>query len=140
RLEQIHRWVDRARLMGIVPIPLRSKDGATALEFDRRLWEVLPWMPGSPDLSDQPIAERVAAAFVGLAEFHLAMGEIRRSEIAPGLIVRLNELELLQARRLDECRAILAHQPRSPTVEEAKKWLALANTITQKILPRIRLA
>ena len=99
QLRTVHRVLARARTngCGFVPVPVEALSGDTIVEFADRLWQLEPWMPGSPDLSPAPATERLEAAFSALAAFHSAVAgnalHDRSYGRSSGLFERIRVLE-----------------------------------------------
>jgi Ser/Thr protein kinase RdoA (MazF antagonist) len=74
RLSQIHRLLEHVHRQGFhtVPVPLKIASGETFIERDDHLWELTPWLPGKADYQDSPRPEKLRAAMIALARFHLA--------------------------------------------------------------------
>ncbi|MBI1310579.1 phosphotransferase [bacterium] len=72
RLLAIHRLLSHVEQSSQVPIavPLLSADGRTVTEYQGRLWQVEPWLPGTADFDDSPTESRLHAAMSGLAAWH----------------------------------------------------------------------
>ena len=74
RLEFIHTLL--AHVWGQdfhkVPVPLRDREGRSAIRLHGRFWELTPWLPGKADYREHPSRARLASAMEALAQFHLA--------------------------------------------------------------------
>ena len=138
RIERVHCWVARANRLGFVPQPIAGQDGRTVQEEHGRLWDLVPWMTGLPEAADPPNCIRVRSAFVALAAFHRAMGEVTLKATSPGLVARLAEIEGLLARHLIEWRSVVSRAPADETREQAMLWLDLAARIAPGLLPIVR--
>lgn len=114
RLGFIHAVLRHAAERGIdfVSLPISTLNGATFIQRDGRLWDLTPWLPGAPDYEQSPSAEKLQAAMVALARFHVAVGDIPASTQlapAPAILQRLKRLREFQsggistlARAIDE--------------------------------------
>src|SRR5690242_18359089 len=54
RLEWIHEILRRTtdREFGLVPVPVVSRNGVTFVQQDGTYWQLEPWLPGEPDLTE----------------------------------------------------------------------------------------
>lgn len=79
-----------------IAVPIATQSGATFAQADGHLWELTPWLPGSPALVNEPTQERVAAAMAALAQFHLAAATFPQADQvlrpAPGIGSRHEQL------------------------------------------------
>lgn len=68
-----HRLMTLARQNGLLFVPalFAARDGASAVEYAGRLWELSEWLPGRPDFHAQPSAARLNAACTALALLHM---------------------------------------------------------------------
>lgn len=140
-IERIHGWLSRAAHLGFVPVPIAGRDGRTVQQEGGHLWEVVPWMTGTADLSTAPPRRRVAAAFAAMAAFHVAMREVTPRAASPGLSSRLAEIDSLLARDLSAWRAIVDRDATDPEAKSlASRWLDLASQLAPAITPEIRRA
>lgn len=75
RLRGLHRLLAHVRSEGVttVAVPL-ARDGETLRLLADRRWQVEPWLPGRPVLSEAPTPEAIAAACTELARWHDALG------------------------------------------------------------------
>ena len=113
-LRRIHDMLRGAVAAGcrFLPAPLPALDGSTVTQHQGRLWEVTPWMPGTPDDSPRIDEERLACVWRALAAFHLAslqQGMFRNVLAAPrgpspGIAERLQKLDYVTAVGLAEVR------------------------------------
>src|SRR5262245_59989443 len=106
RLAGLHRLISHIRAHGMspVPVPIAMLSGATFFEYDKRIWQLEPWMPGSADFQYLPTDVRLREALTTLARWHLAAAsfEPRDTESAwfcsvtfgssPGLARRAREI------------------------------------------------
>jgi Ser/Thr protein kinase RdoA (MazF antagonist) len=56
----------------LVPLPLSTRLHKGYVRLHGHLWELTPWMPGKADYRAHPTHQKLRAAMVALAEFHLA--------------------------------------------------------------------
>jgi homoserine kinase type II len=120
-IAQIHRWLDRARKLRFVPVPLAAKDGHSIRPCRGSLWSVEPFQPGLP--VPCPLPPQVASAFAALARFHCAMGSITPSAQSPGLAARLQELESLVVHDLQAWRVAITCVREDPHAAAALRWI-----------------
>jgi Ser/Thr protein kinase RdoA (MazF antagonist) len=89
----VHRLMQRASAVGLdfVPAVLPTSSADTMTSHAGRLWEVQQWMPGKADYHEQPTAERLRAACIGLARLHAAWEQIDANQTGtcPGLARRM---------------------------------------------------
>ncbi len=94
RLAAIHDWLSTASGLSFIAVPLADLKGRTASEHGGRLWELQPWLRGSPG---PPERARVEAAFRGLGALHALFAFARMEGQSTGLAQRADELRgLLQ--------------------------------------------
>lgn len=100
RLAWIHRTLEEISRQGceLVPLPLRTQDHRTWVDWEGRLWELSTWLPGEPSPGDDPTASRVESAMAAIARFHriaqLTGGY--QEGIAPAVEQRLDFLARLE--------------------------------------------
>ena len=92
-LERVHAWLAEAGPLGFVPVPIAATDGRTLVGHAGRLWEVGPWLEGSPDLNRPPSPGHLKAGFAALAAFHQALSGHQEVGPSPGLLARLAEVD-----------------------------------------------
>ncbi|MBX7168515.1 MAG: phosphotransferase [Pirellulales bacterium] len=101
RLAWIHRVIRFAAEHGCsgLAVAQQTRQGETFVEHAGQIWEIAPWLPGSPAVGPPCSSEQVAAALEALAEFHLAVGELPPPEagIGPARVIaeRLDRVETL---------------------------------------------
>jgi homoserine kinase type II len=141
-LEGVHCWLALAQHLGFIPVPIPDSAGLTLHDHGGRLWELTPWMPGTPEHGQPPRAERVAAAFGGLAAFHRCLACEQRDGYSPGLQERASLTSRLIRHGFDTLeRAIIAarrHRPDDPLRDAATRWIALARPIAPLQLERLQ--
>jgi homoserine kinase type II len=137
-LEIVHEWLRTAADVGFLALPVAATDGRTVAEWDGRLWQVEPWMPGEPDLADPPSAAHVGAAFSGLAMIHGRLAGRATLGTSPGIAASARQTEALLRAGLDEIESAV-NCSRSVEVEpSARRWLSLARAITPRLLLCLR--
>ena len=129
QLDQIHRWLFLTAATGLTPVPFRDSSGCSVQEFQGRLWELTPWLPGAADTARPPAPRRVAAAFSGLAHLHVALAGEASVGISRGLSHRRETVAHLIAGGFDTIEAAVARQAASPAeAAAAARWLSLARS------------
>jgi homoserine kinase type II len=85
RLRFIHAVLEYAERRGItfLPVPIKTGTGRSFLVSDGRLWELAPWMPGTADFAQSPSIEKLRAAMIALAQFHVAVADFAHAMV-PG--------------------------------------------------------
>lgn len=69
----------------LVPVPLTTRYGESYFLNEDHLWELTPWMPGEPLLSQAPSEEKLSVAMVALAKFHQAAQDYQYQQQQPRL-------------------------------------------------------
>ncbi|GAC1475684.1 MAG: hypothetical protein NVSMB9_28630 [Isosphaeraceae bacterium] len=133
-LQEIHGWLSGVSCLGFVPIPLRGLDGQTLYERAGGQWEVVPWMPGTPESAPPSSAGRVRSAFAALAAFHQRLATDRSQGPSPGLLARFREVEWLLAGGLQELDRLLAHSGSDPLRGIARRWVQAARIASPRVL------
>ncbi len=129
QLERIHRWLFLTAATGLTPVPFRDSSDRSVQEFQGRLWELTPWLPGAADSARPPALPRVAAAFSGLASLHVALASEASVGVSRGLTHRRETVTHLIAGGFDTIETAVANQAASPgEAVAAAKWLALARS------------
>ncbi len=159
RLAWIHAVLSHVAGQGIamvpVPLPVRpdfcgmadsiANSRATFLENDGRLWELAPWMPGRADYHVDPRPEKLTAAMVALARFHIAVATFEPQgsslqptasshiESSPGIQQRLTQVERLLDGDFERMRFAVQNMSGWP------KFSQLANELLRLIEPRLEM-
>lgn len=94
RLAFIHAVLRHAAVRGLdfLPVPLTTTLGDSFVQHGGRLWELTPWLPGAADFEASPSDQKLRAAMVALAKFHVAVSDFpgtARVEPAPAITQRL---------------------------------------------------
>ena len=109
----------------VLPVPYRTLQGTTIVEFNGHAWEMTPWLPGQADFHAHPNPIRLRAALNLLAQFHRAVwlpqdGEAlstnRVATQAVGIQQKLLTLNTFQEQRVLEIEFSLRS---SPTIHDA---------------------
>ena len=71
RIEALHRLLECVAGTVPVAVPLAAHSGSTLVQWNNRLWQLEPWMPGVADFRLDPSPGRLAEAMALLGRFHL---------------------------------------------------------------------
>lgn len=137
-LERIHQWIERAGRVTFLSVPLAALDGRTVQQEAGRLWEVSPWLPGTPPTQDAISSAQVRAAFAGLGAVHQALQSEGRAGPSGGLRERLREMEWWRSTGFSALDAVLARSEPDATVVLARRWLADARGAARDWAERLR--
>jgi Ser/Thr protein kinase RdoA (MazF antagonist) len=137
-LEQVHRWMGATGRLGFVPVPLSALDGQTLHERGGRLWELTPWLPGSPDLGRPPARARLRAGFAALATFHQSLAFHTTVGPSPGLARRLEEIDKLRRGGFESLEQALIHRSDDPSAFLGRRWLDMARPLASPLADRLR--
>jgi Ser/Thr protein kinase RdoA (MazF antagonist) len=77
-------WYVAREGFNLVPLPLENRRFAGYVRHAGYLWELAPWMPGRADYRRHPSPQKLRAAMVALAEFHLAAASFPLPAESPG--------------------------------------------------------
>lgn len=135
-IEQIHRWLSLVADLAFVPVPISDLTGQTVQAWCGWLWEITPWMAGSPDLCRPPAHPHVQLAFSGLAQFHQRLAKEHVKVLSAGLRQRRDETARLIDGGFDSLEpAIMSDGESQPADRErAIAWLALARQFAPAVL------
>ncbi|MFV1994927.1 MAG: phosphotransferase enzyme family protein, partial [Verrucomicrobiales bacterium] len=109
-LEFIHSvlWYVCQDDFDLVPLPLETTQQSSYVRCEGHLWELTPWMPGSADYAANPQSEKLRAALVALARFHVASDSFplphNQPTAAPGIVARRRRLQELVHGDLEDLR------------------------------------
>jgi homoserine kinase type II len=142
RVQFIHTVLTHVVAQGIAfvpaPIPTRSVGEGALLQFDHHLWDLSPWLPGTPDYHARSSRPRLAAAMQALANFHSAAASCpiapTTSGIAPAFAERRDQVLRLLSGGIDR---IASHVERGLAEDldlRARRLLPLARAL----LPHLR--
>ncbi len=135
RLTQIHAILDFAQRAGfqIVPVPVKTRVGSSFVIESGALWELAGWLPGQADFHDDPRDERLAAALVALAQFHVAVasfpGSTPEGVVPPGIRKRRLRLERLTDAELDRLSRVVEVRIWPELVAAGRNTLALTRLV-----------
>jgi homoserine kinase type II len=109
--------------------------GATFGEHHGRLWEVAPWLPGTPDLGLPPTVRHIQNAFRGLAAFHQRLAAEATHAVSPGLNERLDSIRRLAGGGFGELEQAIDRSPHSADREAllGRRWIALARRVASDL-------
>jgi homoserine kinase type II len=140
-LQQIHRWLFRARDLGFVPVPISDQAGRSLQEADGQFWEVTPWLAGSAEPADAPTRQRVRSAFTALATFHQRLAAEQHQGVSPGLVQRYATITQLIQGGFDLLEAVItdASGPdQCGRQNAALRWVRLARTVALRLRDSLR--
>ena len=95
-LSWIHEVLQHVYAEGcfFVPVPIKSNDGSTLVEFGEHYWELTDWVPGTANFFDDPCDARLQSAIECLAKFHQSSSRFsRRSSPSENLAIVIRNLE-----------------------------------------------
>ena len=133
-LDRIHRWLDQARRLTFLPVPLAGRDGSTWFALDGRAWELAPFLPGAADLAKPPSAVHLGTMFATLASFHQVFADERKPGRSPGLIARSVELKRLISGEFDALWLKISGSAMNPERSIGLEWLEIARQEAPRIL------
>ncbi len=146
-LRRIHDVLRNAVAAGcrFVPAPMPDVDGNTIAQHQGHLWEVTPWMPGTPDDSPRIDDERLACVWRALAAFHLAslqQGIFRHALAAPrgpspGIAERLQKLDYVTAVGLTEVRHAAVPLGWERLAVQRDEYVQLLGTAARQVRPML---
>jgi homoserine kinase type II len=58
-----------------VSVPVPTLDGRSVIQYEKRFWQIEPWMPGKADFLTHPSDERLKAVMQLLARLHVASAQ-----------------------------------------------------------------
>jgi homoserine kinase type II len=94
----IHQILTHAatRGFGLLPLPLATRTGDTFVRYEKHLWQLEPWLPGTAGWLASPSPAKLRAAMTALAQFHHAVENFPlpdpRIAPAPGIARRRQQL------------------------------------------------
>jgi Ser/Thr protein kinase RdoA (MazF antagonist) len=135
-IEQVHRWLFLTANLAFVPVPIRDRSGASVQELRGTLWEVAPWLAGSPDRSCPPLADHLRLAFAALAAFHQRLAPERVDCLSAGLGLRHQHVRQLVDGGFTLLETAVDRQnvPDLSLREAAIAWLSLARKVAPRLL------
>jgi len=118
RLDFIHAVLEHVarREFSLVPMPIRTLQGASHVRRDGHHWELTAWLPGRADYLPLRRPEKLLAALTALAEFHGAAADFRELDQepapSPGILARRRQIDDLRTRGLPAIAAAIDNAPR----------------------------
>jgi homoserine kinase type II len=138
-LERVHHWLSMTADLGFTAVPIRDISGQSLREHDGRLWEIAPWLDGTPDCGHAPSPGHRRTAFAALATFHLRLATLGQEGHSPGLFERHRSLRQLIDGGFDvldgACRS--ARNPPDGPRDHALRWIALARPLAPDVEKRL---
>lgn len=76
-LQWIHAVIRHAVGQGLalLPVPATTTDGRSCVRHAGHLWELAPWLPGTADYEPERRPEKLRAALIAVAKFHIATAD-----------------------------------------------------------------
>ncbi len=115
-IHAVLRHVDQ-RGFHAIPLPIATRDGETFVESAGHFWELTPWLSGRADFLPAQQAEKLAAAMIALAQWHVAASDFpdRRAikAASPAVESRLRQIVGLLAGGWQRMAAETRSAPRS---------------------------
>jgi homoserine kinase type II len=135
QLERVHGWLFKLADLGFIPVPIRDRAGQSLQDLENRLWEIAPWLSGSPDSAHPPDPVHFRKSFEGLAALHQKLECERIEGVSPGLRQRLDTVWHLVQGGFDSLEAALAESSDFGDAHAgpAHRWLNRA----RKVAPRL---
>ena len=107
RLAAVHRWMAAARVTGLVPTIVPTRDGGSLVEHAGHVWDVTAWVPGAADFRRDPSDARLTAACTALAALHRCWATQPPTHTpCPGVLRRLAMLDDFNADSLARSRGL----------------------------------
>jgi homoserine kinase type II len=146
RLTLIHALLAHVDQQGFrrVPVPLETSSGATFFEIGGHLWELSPWLAGEAVEIRWPDVERLRAALVMLAEFHLAAESFPACGAAqgpsPGIAARQRQLQDLTREGVERLAAAVRTECWAEGAPVARRILTLFPLAGRAVADELRAA
>ena len=125
----------------LVPLPRETRLHGGYVRHGGYFWELAPWMPGVADFRENPTAEKLTAAMVALAEFHLAAATFPLPDLpesrSPGIESRLRQLERWMSGDLGDLRAAIVPGLWPDLESQAHEICSLAGGVAGEILSKL---
>jgi homoserine kinase type II len=122
-IERVHGWLFATADLRFVPVPVRDRAGRSLQAWNGTLWEVTPWLAGTPDLLCPPGVEHLRSAFTGLALFHERLSPLHAVGLSSGLRQRHDEIRALVSGGFDSLeRAVFRDRPQSTGCPWPEIW------------------
>lgn len=147
-----HDRLFELRGLRFIAQPLAAIDGRTLqVDDDGRIWELAPWLEGSPERANPPAEARVRSAFEATALVHDRWRGRSKFAPSPGLEARIRTLDDWTSRGFVELEQALQHinkimesrgfQDETLAREEmdlANTWIQLARRSIESVADRVR--
>lgn len=143
RLDFIHGVLRHVAQGGfeLLPLPIATREQATFVIQDGRLWELSPWMPGTADYEADPNSMKLESAMQALARFHLGSATFPSAEPlptpSPGIGNRLRQLQAWLGGDLRTLAACLKRVAWPELEVQARRLLALVPGATLGLEERL---
>lgn len=141
RLTWIHQRLQRAAHLNLLSVPLPGTDSATFFEHEGRLWEVSPWLPGSP-LAGSVVSDlHLESAMRAVRQLHETWGVERTSpRVPPAWLDRRHLLDrwidptepVTRSIAIASGRDEVSNDLRARGVSLLERWLPVAHEQTEQ--------
>jgi Ser/Thr protein kinase RdoA (MazF antagonist) len=135
-VEQVHRWLSLMVKLEFIPVPIQDRAGETIQEWSDVIWEVTPWLVGSPDPLCPPSVEHLRLAFTALAAVHQRLVCQQVEGRSAGLVRRHREIGQLLGGGFDSLEKAIDRQSDTGAFLRAAAtgWLVLARDVAPLLL------
>ena len=132
-LRRNHEWLRRCAGLRFVPQPIPADRGETFLDLDGRLWELQPWMRGSPPSANPALPAEVELAFEALARLHDQWAIESKKGPSPSLAARRDEVEGWMTRGFAMLERLAAERSADPATDLVRHWVSQARVFAPEI-------
>ena len=153
RILGLHRLLEHIWNEGVtfVAVPLKTNDGTTLPIESGAQWQLEPWMPGVADFHSNPSQERLRAAMMALATWHLAASRFVASEVvapwfgrhgaaqSPAVLERLSILEGTEQGPISQVERRISADANPAVRDLATQVLDQYRRLRQRIMADLRL-
>jgi Ser/Thr protein kinase RdoA (MazF antagonist) len=153
RITGLHQLLEHLRMAGLafVAVPLRTNDGTSLPHSIIDDWQLEPWLPGLADFHADPTNQRLRAAMVALAHWHLAAERFvpgaeaaqwfasRVSSPSPAVAERLAILMAVDSGQMDHMEKRIQQSKASVPREIARHTLALFQRGHTRVVAELQL-
>ena len=144
-LAEIHAILQHAASRGctFLPVPIATTAGDTIVSHSRHFWELAPWLPGSADYEQSPRPEKLRAAMIALANFHIATSQYPVQSIqdhsrpAPSITNRLRKLIELESGGIAELSSVFDDANWPDLMPLAQRFLAAVPSVLPIAIARL---
>ncbi len=146
RLTWIHNNLSQIVRAGcrIVPRALPTREGATLVAYDGRLWDLSPWLSGAANYGQAPTRTKLLAALQTLARFHRSARDAAASRPAisasPSLADRVALIQALNGGLWQELCQATRSQAASELAHRARLILEYYRRSAPDVLQQLRAA